>query len=67
MTSIGKCIALVTPVHAREAIHTVDDDRLSAASYALHGDRVATEAGDETTPLFWRAGAACDDCPRGEE
>lgn len=55
------------PAHAREAIHTVDDDRVSAASYALHGDRVATEARDETIPLFWLGGAACDDCQRGEE
>jgi hypothetical protein len=55
------------PAHAREAIHTVDDDRVSAARYALHGDRIATEARDETIPLFRLGGAACDGCQRGEE
>jgi hypothetical protein len=55
------------PAHAREAIHTIDDDRVSAASYALHGDRVATEARDETISLFRLGRAACDGCQRGEE
>jgi hypothetical protein len=53
--------------HAREAIRTVDDDRVSAARYALHGDRVATEASDETIPLLRLGGAACDGRQRDEE
>jgi hypothetical protein len=57
----------MSPANAREAIHTIDDDRVSAASYALHGDRVATEARDEPIQLLWRGGAACDGCQRGEE
>jgi hypothetical protein len=55
------------PAHAREAIHTVDDNCVSAARYALHGDRIATEARDETIPLFRLGWAACDGCQRGEE
>jgi hypothetical protein len=50
----------VPPAHAREAIHTVDDDLVSAASDTLHGNRVVTEARDETIPLFWAGGAACE-------
>jgi hypothetical protein len=57
----------VPPPHAREAIHTVDDDRVSTASYALYGDRVVTEACDETIPLLWLGRAACDGCQSGEE
>jgi hypothetical protein len=57
----------MSPAHAREAIHTIDDDRVSAASYALHGDRIATEPRDETIPVFRLARAACDGCQCGEE
>jgi hypothetical protein len=57
----------MSPAHAREAIHTVDDDLVSVASYALHGDRVATEARDETIPLFRLGRAACDGCQRGQD
>jgi hypothetical protein len=55
------------PAHAREAIHTVDDDLVSAAGDTLHGNRVVTEARNETVPLFWAGGAACDGCQRGED
>ncbi|MEO8909834.1 MAG: hypothetical protein ABI408_06350 [Gemmatimonadaceae bacterium] len=40
------------PAHAREAVHAVDDDSVSAASYALYGDRVATQACEETIVAF---------------
>jgi hypothetical protein len=42
----------MAPAHTREAIDAVDDDLFSATSYALDGDRVATESHDETIPLF---------------
>jgi hypothetical protein len=57
----------VPPAHAREAIDTVDDDLVSPARYALDGDRVATQARDETIPLFRLGGAACDGRQRGQE
>jgi hypothetical protein len=57
----------MSPAHSREAIHTVDDDRVSAASYALDGDRVAAKARDEAIPLFGVGGAAGDGCNRDEE
>jgi hypothetical protein len=57
----------VSPAHARKAIHAVDDDLVSAASDALHGDGVATKARDETVPLFRLSRAACDGCQRGQE
>jgi len=50
------------PAHAREAIHTVDDDVVSATSDALHRDRVVTEARDEAIPLFRLGGAAPEEC-----
>jgi hypothetical protein len=55
------------PAHAREAIDTVDDDSVSAAGDALHGDRVLTEESDETVPLFRLGWAARNECQRGEK
>jgi hypothetical protein len=66
-TSVSELDLGMPPAHAREAIHAVDDDRVSSASYALNGDRVAAEARDETIPLFRLGGAARDRDERGEE
>jgi hypothetical protein len=57
----------VAPAHARESIHTVDDDLVSGASDALHGNRVVAEARDETIPLFRPGRSACEGCQRGNE
>jgi hypothetical protein len=37
----------VTAPYAREAIDAVDDDFVSATGYALDGNRVAAESGEE--------------------
>jgi len=57
----------VPSTHAREAIDTVHDDRVSATRYALHRNRVSAEPGDETVPLLGLGGPAGDGCHRGEE
>jgi hypothetical protein len=57
----------MAPAHAWEAIHAVDDDLVSAASDALHGNRIATESRDEAIPLFRLAGPARDDSQSGNE
>jgi len=58
---------LLPPAHAREPIDPVHDDAVSATSYALHRDRVATEAGDETIALFWLGGPASDAGQRAKQ
>jgi hypothetical protein len=57
----------VPPANARKAVDTVNDDRVSAAGYALNGDRVATQARHEAISLFGPGRPACDGLHRGQE
>jgi hypothetical protein len=60
----------VPAAHARESIDAVNDDFVSVTSYALDGDGVIPEAGDETVPLLLAALASesrdCGEEERGE-
>jgi hypothetical protein len=65
--SVAELDLSVPAAHARETIDTIDDDLVSAASYALDGDGIVPEASDETISLFGRGRSARDGCYCGEQ
>jgi len=50
----------VPATNSRKSIDSVDDDFISLASYALDGDGVVPESGEETVLLLRTTGTACD-------